>query len=383
MVDMKICEVSQYYAPYTGGQEAYVRGLSRTIAKRGHRVSVVTTSKPDNESHDLGVEIAWHSAALRPMNNPISFAAIRETELLESSDVIHVHNEHSFLSLSVAALRERFSAPLVLTVHGQLKFGSLLYDTIRSVYSKSAGNLILRKADCVFVNSHEDGLDVLRRGVPRERVIEVSNAIDTNYLSQFEHSRARTETIQRLGLEDNAKVILFVGRLIPRKGIRTLLEAFERYFLLDRDVVLVVVGDGPLAPILRSASASATSRKAIIWKPWIEPSLLYSLYQAATVFVLPSLAEVCPTALLEALFFGCQCIATDIPGVRDHFRGMVTLVPPNDSQTLAGELRRLVEDREDTGFTREDVRKTLAQRYNWESVADAYLSTFAKLVAVG
>src|SRR5207245_9115082 len=111
------------------------------------------------------------------------------------------------------------------------------------------------------------------------------------------------------------------------------------------DVRLVIVGDGPLKSVCVRFQQSQRTRGRIAILSWLQEADLYRLYQAADLFVLPSLSEGCPTVLIEALFFGCRVIASDIAGIRDHFAGSSTLVPPEDIGLLANAmLERLAED---------------------------------------
>jgi len=121
---------------------------------------------------------------------------------------------------------------------------------------------------------------------------------------------------------------------------------------------------------------SQRTRGRITILRWLEEADLYRLYQAADLFVLPSLSEGCPTVLIEAMFFGCRIIASDIAGIRDHFAGSSTLVPPEDISLLTDAiLDRLDEDSGgDTAKTK--AREAVTLKFDWNKTVRIYDSVF-------
>jgi len=343
-------------------------------------VTVITTSPGENpDSGDHGVEVLRHPAQITLLNNPITFAALRERRVIEAADVVHIHNDHSFLSLSVPFLLGRRHSPIVLTLHGQLKFGSGPLDLIERAYTRSLGNLLLRQSDRVFVNSEEDASVALRRGVQPSRLVRVWNAVDDAALSRHMGLLTRGQVLERLGLGEERKLVMHVGRLIERKGIRTLVAAFREVLSKVPNAHLLLVGDGPLREYCERMAMIDGLRGHMETVTRMPDSFLYATYQAADVFVLASISETCPTVVLEALFFGCEVVTTDIPGIRDHFEGLVSIVPPNDSGALAGEISKclLRGRREREGLT--PAQDLIRKKYNWNRVADMYLSAFETL----
>src|SRR5256885_14528219 len=101
----------------------------------GHRVTVITTTKDVRAGPSSSdIEILRHPALLSILNNPISGAVFRELKLLRSCDVVHLHNEHAFLSMSAMTLKRFFTAPIVVTLHGTLKFDRPPIDLFANVY---------------------------------------------------------------------------------------------------------------------------------------------------------------------------------------------------------------------------------------------------------
>jgi glycosyltransferase involved in cell wall biosynthesis len=140
-------------------------------------------------------------------------------------------------------------------------------------------------------------------------------------------------------------VILSVARLAEQKGQRDLIRAMVRLAESARESVLVLVGDGPDRSFLEALARDISLRRVVFAGnqddplPWLA---------AADVFVLPSLYEGLPGALIEAMAAGLPCIATDIPGNRDLIKDGQTglLVPVNNFAALADAIKRIVSDPE-------------------------------------
>jgi len=351
------------------------------FAKLGHQVSVLTTGGPTVSSESLPFEVLRFPARVAPLNNPISIAPFRYRRLLESADIIHVHNEHSFLTLCTMLFKNRLKGPIVLTTHGQLRLGIRALDSLEKMYSLTVGRFVLKRANHVFVNSRDDRDAIIAHGVPLVRLTEVSNAINIPRLSQHLEDGTRKSVLRELGLPPQDRVVLFVGRLILRKGIPTLLDAFRKCGSVRSDCHLILVGDGPLRGLCDAAKRKVLNGNRIRVLSGVSDEFLFRLYQGADILVLPSISESCPTVILEALFFGCRVIASDIPGIRDHFKGVALLVPPLDSskltQAILATLDKGTPSRDETNI----IRRMLIEQYSWERITGIYSSVFRTLVA--
>jgi rhamnosyl/mannosyltransferase len=99
---------------------------------------------------------------------------------------------------------------------------------------------------------------------------------------------------------------------------------------------------------------------------------LAHLYAKADALVLPSLSEGCPTVVLEAMYFGLPVIATDIPGIRDHFKDTAWLIPPGDDEKLANAIYDLVKNPDHSAWMRKIGRDFVLKNYTWDKIARDY-----------
>ncbi len=141
-------------------------------------------------------------------------------------------------------------------------------------------------------------------------------------------------------------VFLFVGRLMPEKGVFEVLEAFA-HLAAEAPARLVVAGDGPSADAVRQRAEALGIADAITVTGYLGPEALARVYAQADIFVLPTYwKEGFPTAILEAMQAGLPVITTAVRGAADHLvEGKHALyVPPRDPGALAAAMRRLRDD---------------------------------------
>lgn len=186
---------------------------------------------------------------------------------------------------------------------------------------------------------------LLSYGGRADRVCLVPNSPDLAGLRQqaLELQALRPELRQQFGWGDEP-VVLFVGRLIWKKGVNVLLEAMGR---LDRPVRLVIAGDGPERPRLqRQAERLQTGRVQFVG--FRQPAELPRWYAAADVFCLPSLTEPWGVVVMEALASGLPVVVTErvgcYPDVLNDPR-VGRAVPPGDASALACAIKEYVERR--------------------------------------
>jgi colanic acid/amylovoran biosynthesis glycosyltransferase len=140
--------------------------------------------------------------------------------------------------------------------------------------------------------------------------------------------------------------ILFVGRLVPVKGLFILIAAFDRLVREGRQVRLRFAGDGPDRAGLARNVAERGLNPYVIFEGWQNPDCVRGLYQQADIFVLPSFAEGIPVVLMEAMAMEIPCVTTRITGIPELIRDQVDglLVAPSSDEELAAGIARLMDD---------------------------------------
>jgi glycosyltransferase involved in cell wall biosynthesis len=192
----------------------------------------------------------------------------------------------------------------------------------------------LPRASRIIAVSRDLADKTIALGAPRARTVLVPNGVDRSLF----YPRDRAEARRALGLSPTARIILYVGRVEPAKGIGELLGAFAR---LSGDVQLAIVGDGSLRA---RCEAEAGGRIVVAGgRPLAEVSTWVA---AADLLTLPSHNEGTPNVVLEALAAGRKVVATNVGGIPDLVTSpaLGVLVPPRDEAALAAALQAVLAD---------------------------------------
>lgn len=391
---LRVALVCPYSLSRPGGVQGQVVGLARALEARGHQATVFA---PLDDSRDAPVDVdlvvTGHSVSL-PSNGsraPVSIsprAAFQGVSALQLGryDVAHVHEPFS-PGMPLGLLAHRDLPPLVATFHRS--GGSFFYSALRPLARTKARRFALRCAvseaaretATAAVGGH---YDVLFNGVEIDRFRDAE--------------RWPTE----------GPTILFLGRHEERKGLRVLLDAWDRLArpagpgasprrvpagapgtapLLGPDEplpALWIAGDGPETDWLRRLQPESAK---VHWLGVLTEEEKVRRLAAADILCAPSLGgESFGMVLLEAMAARALVVASDIDGYRDAVGGCAVLVPPGDPEALATALAgALRERRTDAGAHDERLEQasTRADGWSMDLLAERYEERYRAVVARG
>jgi len=376
---MKILQLVPYFFPYNGGQERYVYNLSKYLIKMGHEVHIITSNYPKSKRYDIidGISVERYTCLFRPLRNPITPGLLGIRKKIKKYDIVHTHNEHSFAAMVAAYFRKKTNIPLILTCHGQLRFGNNLADQFERVYSRMIGKKILNSADSIVTLSDSDADYVSSFNIDRDKICVLPNAIDTKALSTRDNDG--DNIVENYKLKETT--ILFVGPVIQRKGVQYLLKSILNLSREEhREVTFLIVGDGDYLEKAKSFVAKYKLKRFVRFTGRVSQEELLHYYKAADIFVLPSLSEGLPTTILEAMYFDLPVVATDIPGVKDHFKDVAILVPPRDEKSLTEAIIKLIDAPNLRRKLSRRGKELIVHRYIWKKVAEKYEELYENLI---
>lgn len=375
---MHVAHVAPYYWPHVGGVESHVEAVAEELARRGHRVTVLTTLLPGTASAERrhGVDIVRLEPTSIMFETPIAPRTGAEVASL-GADVVHTHSPPPLTSWFAAQGAARAGVPLVHTHHCDLELPVVGGAIAVEAYRRTLGRRTLARAKVVLATTQSyanTSRDLWRRDV---RV--VPNPVDAG---RFHPGVDGSEVRERHGLGAR-KVALFVGRLTHHKGVEHFVRAAEHS---PADVVHLVVGDGPRRRSLE-ALAREMPRGKVVFAGRVAHDDLPAYYGAADVATLPSTSrlEAFGIAALEAMSSATPVVATDIPGVTEVVEEDVTglLVEPfspRDLGTAIGALARDDKRREAMGLA---ARERVLARFTTEKVVDALEAVYREVTAKG
>lgn len=196
----------------------------------------------------------------------------------------------------------------------------------------------IRQADGVIAVSESSARDL--RAMRLSNVVTIPNAID---VALVEAAGTRDSARRTLGFDQSAVVVGTVCRLSVEKGVGHLLDAAGVIGQAHPEVRFLIIGDGPIRHQLQQQAERLGLARSIIFGGHREDAV--ALIRAMDVFVLPSLRENLPVALLEAMACGVSIVATDVGGVGEALSGTgVVPVPPGNHASIADAVIRLIDN---------------------------------------
>lgn len=353
------------YPPHPGGLEVMVRMLGAGLARRGHRVTVVTSAWPAvpqgvaGRAEEDGMTVhrlsavhaseGWGVPWPLPTGGGVA-AAVAETR---GADVFHAHGALYATSLLAARLSHGADRPLVLTEHvGFVGYSSPLVNAVQSAAWATVGNhLIAHTSHLVTYNARV--LDWLAERYPGVPLSFVGNGVDS---ASFRPRTAeeRRELRRGLGLPEDEVVALFVGRQSAKKNLEPLLAAPRRGWRL------AVCG-----------AAGRTVPAGVIDLGVVPHARMPELYAAADLMVNPSVGEGFPLAVQEAMAAGLPLVLLWDPG----YAGWLDRGVPAACDTFAellSNVDRLAADPAARAALATRERAWVEERWSWEATAAAY-----------
>jgi len=177
----------------------------------------------------------------------------------------------------------------------------------------------------------------------------------------------------RFGLEGQ-DYILFLGRLVPEKGLRYLIEAFRQ---VKTDKKLVIAGgSSDTDDFTRELHSMARGDDRILFTGFVQGQLLEELYSNAYVYTLPSDLEGMPLSLLEAMSYGNCCLVSDIPECADVVADKGVLFRRSDVQDLREKLQFLCSNGAAVENCKEQAADFICGKYSWDSVVEQTLELY-------
>ena len=360
-----------------GGVEIVVGELATRMAQKGFRVTCFNrkghhiggTAFDEGECTEYrGVKIkqVWtlDKKGLAAMTASFS-AALRAA--FGKYDVVHFHAEGPCAMLWLPKL---FGKKCIATIHG-LDHQRAKWGRFASWYIRTGEKCAVRFADSIIVLS-ENVKNYFKDTYNRETVFIPNGVLPAE-------PKDAEEIVTRYGIHKD-EYILFLGRLVPEKGVKYLLEAYK---CLETDKKLVIAGgasdtDG----YLRELTALAGDDDRIVFTGFVQGRVLEELYSNAYLYVLPSDLEGMPLSLLEAMSYGNCCLTSDIPECADVLGEYGVTFPKGNVPALAETLQGLCDTPETVASYKAKAADYICSRYNWDDITAQTLQLYGAKVPI-
>jgi glycosyltransferase involved in cell wall biosynthesis len=377
---VRIVQVAPFFYPHTGGVESHVRSLAREFAREGHDVTVLTSrfraGLPWEESFE-GYRIVRSRTLGVLFNTPVDWGS-RGLAHEVDGDVFHLHYPPPLTSFFATRGLVGKRAPVLLTYHCDLELAGAAGRLISGAYQRIFLPPTLRGVDRIVVHTRSYG--ITSAGLRGQQLAVIPSVVD---LDRFRPGTDSGSLRRDLRLEGR-RVLAFLGRLVPHKGVDVILEALTE---LPGDVVLLVIGSGPYLRGLESQARRLEVEERVRFCPNVSDEDLPRYLALADIFVFPSQnrLEGFGLAVAEAMAAGLPVVIADMPGVREVIEPGVEglLAEPLIASDVAAKVRQILEHPELARGMGMAARRRAEERYGVATVAGQLLRLYEDLRAAG
>lgn len=367
VAQMKIAMLGHRQIPSRkGGIEIVVNELATRMAAQGYQVTCYNRGwrpgrKNAGDCQGVRLKYVWtmRGKGLSALTASVSASFCAA---FGNYDVVHYHAEGPCAMLWLPKLRGK---RCIATVHG-LDHRRAKWGPLGRAYLLLGERVAVRWADEIIVLSRS-AQDYFRKTYGRETVL-IPNGVDR--LKAVSPCLIR----ERYGLE-RGEYILYLGRLVPEKGVQYLLDAYRQ---LHTDKKLVIAGDScDTKCFVRRLKRSVRGEENILFTGFVEQELLAELYSNAYLYVLPSDLEGMSISLLEAMSYGCCCLVSDIDECASVVEDHAMVFHWGNVEDLREKLQCLCDRPELVQRYREAASDFICARYQWDDVVRRTLAVYA------
>ncbi|MBF7083957.1 DUF1957 domain-containing protein [Desulfallas sp. Bu1-1] len=382
----RILMLSWEYPPQTvGGLARHVHDLACALAALGKKVHVITCPTPEREIYSLehGVHVHRIRSDQLTAGNFMDWVSQLNEGMVQMSDklldvfggfdLVHAHDW--LVGAAAGAICERLGLPMVATIHATEhgRNQGLHTDLQRRIHGLETR--LAERADLIICCSKYMKYEIARLfNQPFNKITVIPNGVEIKNITAGLERSPRGNGRERM--------IVFLGRLVPEKGVQVLISALPLILQKVGRVRLVVAGKGPYQPELEKLAHGLGVAEIVDFIGFVGDEERNRLLNRATVAVFPSLYEPFGIVALEAMAAGVPVVVSDTGGLRDIIEHGIDgyLAPPGDTHMLAHYVSELIKNPELAGHFGRRARRSVFVKFNWQQIASSTLEVYAAAV---
>jgi len=387
---MNILHVVPSFAPCFshGGVVNASYQIAKSQVKKGHNVSVYTTDSCDkrlkfenNYNVDVGginvfyfKNISNHVKNKLTIDTPIKLPQYLKKNI-DDFDIIHLHEHRHSLAVATHKYAKKNNIPYIVQAHGSV-LPFFQKEKLKEVFDKIWGFDILYDASKVFALSETEKEQYMKMGVSEDNIEIVPLGIN---LKEYEKLPKKGLFKRKYGIEDDEKLILFLGRIHKIKGLDLLVKSFKR--ITSKKVKLAIVGGdfGYLNEVKRIAGENALENK-IIFTGVLTGDDKHSALNDSDIFVMPSRYESFTTSGIEAMACRKPLVLTKNNHIHDWVDGNVGLCCEFDENELAGCFDKLLDNPQLCREFGNEGYRLVHEKYNWNMIENQIEKIYKKCI---
>ena len=373
-----------------GGISPHVYYLSKSLAKNGVKVYVVTCDFPGAPSHETvdGVEVYRVDSYKNPspdfaswvylMNMNMQKEAASIVRELGGVDIFHAHDW--LVANAGIGLKHVFRRPLLATIHST-EYGRRngIHSDYEKMIHETEAWLTYEAWKVICCSNYMVSHVKWVFGLPEDKLIMIPNGVDAK---EYEKSDTDLNQFRRLFALPEEKIVLFVGRLVYEKGIHVLINAVPK--VLEKvNAKFVIVGNGYMQQSLSEHIRNMGLTHKVMFTGFVDDRTLRNLQKCADVSVVPSLFEPFGIVALEAMAAKSPVVVSDTGGLSEIVEHEVTgiKVYPNNPDSLAWGITRVLLDENLANKLKENAYRKVVEMFNWEKISQQTKTVYESVLS--
>ena len=280
-------------------------------------------------------------------------------------DIVHIHAEGPAAVCGLLHFlwkRKKKNKKIVVTIHG-LDWARAKWSWFAKKYIKFGEKQAVKYADEIIVLSR--GIQEYFQNEYGRKTVFIPNGISKPIIQN-------PNEIKQLWCLEKNSYVLFLGRIVPEKGLQYLIEAWKE---IKTDKKLVIAGGSSDTDDFVSELKQQSPRD-VVFTGFQEGRVLEELYSNAYIYCLPSDLEGMPLSLLEAMSYGNCCLVSDIAECTEVVENNAVVFKKSDVLDLKMKLQELLDDDERVAEYKRNASEYICTKYNWNSVIDKTLNLY-------
>ena len=387
---MKILHVAHFFYPClsAGG----VVNASYQIASKQSRDNDVKVLSSDsckerlkfpNGRYDVDVE-GIKVDYFKNISNRFKLATMLDTPLfapfkirkdIKNYDIVHIHEHRQTLAIIVSYFARRNNIPYIVQAHGSV-LPFFQKEALKNLFDKVFGFRILHNASCVFALTEVEKEQYLKMGVEEEKIEIVPLGIN---LEEYEDLPSYGRFRSKFNINDDEKLILFIGRIHEIKGLDLLIDAYNDLIHngSNNSIKLAIVGpdDGYLSKLEEKIEDYSLEEDVIITGPLYKEEKQEALVDC-DLFVMPSKYESFTTSGLEAMACSKPLVLTKNNHIHDWVDGNVGMSCEDNKDSLSEAIEKVLFDENLALTFGKNGKKLIKEKYNWDIINTQILKIY-------
>jgi glycosyltransferase involved in cell wall biosynthesis len=379
--DLSVMMLTWEFPPRViGGISPHVYYLSKSLARNGTKVYVVTCDFPNTPEHEIidGVEVYRIDSYKNPSPDFATWVYLMNVNMQKEAaalinrlggkiDVIHAHDW--LVATAAIGLKHVFRKPMFATMHSTEigRRNGIHFDYERMIHETEAW-LTYEAWKVICCSDYMMGHVQWAFGLPSDKLVMVPNGVNYDVYSKYVREDLSQFRI-RFALPEE-KIVLFVGRLVYEKGVHVLVNAIPK--ILEKiNAKVVIVGNGYMKEQLLGLVKAMGIAHKVVFTGFVDDETLRKLQTCADVSVVPSLFEPFGIVAVEAMAARSPVVVSDTGGLSEIVEHNVSGVKVyvNNPESLAWGITRVLTDDGYANWLRNNAYKKIQEKYDWNKIA--------------